>query len=854
MNSSPNLPEAAALEGLCFHCGSAIERGVQITAVVEGRAQAMCCHGCAAVAEAIEAAGLTDFYRQRATVGALPGAPPVPPEVDLAVYDDPRLWPGYVSGDEGSPSEVSLLLEGVTCQACVWLNERRLAHLPGVRSVQANYATRRLRVAFDHSVLPLSRILATVAELGYRATPFDETRALGALARERRTSLLRVGLAGLFSAQVMMLAFALYGEGELSADWAAFFNAASALLALPVVTWCAWPFYAGALRDLRSRRLGMDVPVALGVLAAFAGSVHAAFSGGQVWWDSATMFVFLLLTGRHLELLARSGAESASLELARMTPAIAHRLAIDADTADADAREEDVPVAALALGDYLRVRPGETIPVDGTVIAGASSVDQSLLTGESTPIARQPGDRLIGGTQNLESPLEMRVDAIGEATLLAGLGRLLERAQGGKSRVTELADRYAGWFIAAVLLLATTVLVHGLASGSDSALARTIAVLVATCPCALSLATPATVVAATTRWFRLGLLATRPHTVEALARARHFVFDKTGTLTEGRPAVVSIRTYRGLDEGAALDLAVSLAQASEHPLSRALVAAAGGMGGTAATTALRSVPGGGLTATVAGRQLVLGSPTFVLRTVGAVVDAAASDSACETGDTPVVLADENGLIAQFALRDRLRDGAATLIAGLRAEGCRISLYTGDAEAPARAVAIALGIEDVAFGLSPEEKLRRVQALTADGTTVAMVGDGVNDAPVLAAATVSVAMGQGTALARSAADAIFLGGNLARLLEARATSRKSLVIIRENLLWALAWNVGVLPAAAGGWLSAWFAALGMSMSSLLVVLNSTRVARATSPVESARSDTAAGNPAKPASSPPAERPA
>jgi Cu2+-exporting ATPase len=773
----------------------------------------MCCHGCAAVAEAIEAAGLADFYRQRASVGALPVGPPLPPGFDLGVYDDPRLWPGFVQGGEGAPAEVSLLLEGVTCQACVWLNERRLMRLPGVSSVQANYATRRLRVAFDPAAVPLSRLLATVAELGYRATPFDEQRALGALARERRSSLIRVGLAGLFSSQVMMLAFALYTQGELAPADTDFFNAVSALLTLPVVTWCAWPFYAGALRDLRSGRLGMDVPVALGVLAAFGGSVHAALAGGEVWWDSATMFVFLLLTGRHLELLARSGAESASLELARMTPAVAHRI-----PSAPDAAEEDVPVASLASGDRLRVRPGETIPVDGTVLDGRSSVEQALLTGESTPLARGPGDAVIGGTQNLEGPLVIRVDAVGEATLLAGLGRLLERAQGGKSRVTELADRYAGWFIAGVLLLAGGVLAHGLASGSDSALARTIAVLVATCPCALSLATPATVVAATTRWFRLGLLATRPHAVEALGRAQHFVFDKTGTLTEGRPALGSARLHGELDAPAALALAASLAEGSEHPLARALVAAAG-PGARPLAEALESVPGGGLAATVAGRRVVLGSPAFV----GTRLGITPPPDACEPGDTPVLLADLDGPIATFGLRDRIRPGAETLVRGLRAQGCRVTLLTGDAEPPAQAVAARLGIDAVEAGLSPAGKLARMQAFTAGGATVAMVGDGVNDAPVLAAATVSVAMGQGTALARSAADAIFLGSDLTRLLEARATARRALAVIRENLFWALAWNVGVLPAAAGGWLSAWLAALGMSGSSLLVVLNALRVA-------------------------------
>ncbi|HAZ61519.1 MAG TPA: hypothetical protein DCY89_08105, partial [Gammaproteobacteria bacterium] len=314
-----------------------------------------------------------------------------------------------------------------------------------------------------------------------------------------------------------------------------------------------------------------------------------------------------------------------------------------------------------------------------------------------------------------------------------------------------------------------------------------------------------------------GLLATRPHAVEALGRASHFVFDKTGTLTEGRPALASTHPHGDLDPAGALALAATLAQASEHPLSRALVAAAGGSARTAAE-AVENVPGGGLTAALAGRRVVLGSPAFVQQSLGITLPA----DPCADGDTPVLLADANGPIATFGLRDRLRPGAPQLIQGLKARGCRVTMLTGDAAAPAQAVARRLGIDEVEAGLSPAGKLARLEAFTAGGATVAMVGDGVNDAPVLAAATVSVAMGQGTALARSAADAIFLGSDLERLLAARDTGRRALAIIRENLAWALVWNIGVLPAAAGGWLSAWLAALGMSGSSLLVVLNALRV--------------------------------
>lgn len=808
-----SLAELKALAD-CFHCGEPVPHGLLLTARVAGEARPMCCHGCAAVAEAIEAAGLSDFYRQRSALGARAAPPPLQVESSLGLYDDPRFTAGHLQSVGPHAVEVALLLEGVTCQACVWLNERRLAALSGVQEVVANYSTRRLRVRFDPGQVALSKLLQTVAELGYRAAPYEATRAAAEHRIERQRSLMRVGIAGLCSMQVMMVAFALYTQDDLGRDWTRFFNGVSLLLCAPVVGWCAWPFHAGAWRDLRGGRLGMDVPVSLGILAAFAGSLHGAWTGGEVWWDSATMFVFLLLSGRHVELVARHAAESTALELTRMTPALAHRL----EPAAGSWREEDVPVAALAQGDRIRVRPGELIPADATVLSGRSSVEQALLTGESMPVARGPGDAVTGGTLNLESPLELRVDAVGEETLLAGLRRLLERAQSGKSRITELADRWAGWFIAAVLLLSALVAMLGLAAGDPTTLARTIAILVATCPCALSLATPATVIAVSSRWLRLGLLATRAHAVETFARATHIVFDKTGTLTEGSPRLLAVRPRTGLSGDEALAMAAALAAHSEHPLSRALVAAAPA-GPRLLATDVQSTPGLGLVGIIGNTRLALGAPGFAAGQFGRP-PVTTTDS-----HTVAVLADTSGELARFSFADTLRSGAAELVAELERRGVLVLMLTGDGPGPAAEIAGLTGIRDWQASLRPEDKLAHVRRLLDSGAVVAMVGDGLNDAPVLAAASVSIAMGQGTPLARSAADAVFMGQDLQPLSECHRVARHGLAVIRQNLAWAVVWNLAVLPAAAGGVLSAWVAALGMSLSSALVILNAARLVRA-----------------------------
>ncbi|HQA25265.1 MAG TPA: heavy metal translocating P-type ATPase [Candidatus Competibacteraceae bacterium] len=814
--SLPSAP-AAAEETSCFHCGLPVPLGSHFTVAIDGQARSMCCHGCAAVADAIMAAGLSDFYRHR-TVNSRRPEDLIPEQLrGLELYDRADLQQSFVRAEDAHVREASLILEGIVCAACVWLSEHHVGQLPGVLEFRVNYSTHRARVRWDERQTRLSEILKAIAAIGYIAHPFDPSRQEALQKRERAVALRRLAVAGLCSMQVMMIAVGLYaGEYQGMEVWIRdFLRWICLILAIPVVTYSAMPFYTAAWRDLRNGRLGMDVPVALAVLAAFAASVWYTWQGGgEVYYDSVTMFVFFLLTGRFLEMTARHRAGQISEALVRMLPATATRL-------DADGSESVVPIAELVPGDRVLVRPGETIPADGRVEDGASSVDESLLTGESLPVPRQRGEALIGGAVNVESPLVMRVEKVGADTVLSAIVRLLDRAQGEKPRLALLADRIAGWFVAALLAVAAGVfLTWWSLRDFDTAFRIMLSVLVVTCPCALSLATPTAIIAATGALTRLGVLTTRGHALETLARTTHVIFDKTGTLTYGRPQVVAVEPVgAGLEPRRCLALAAALERGSEHPIGRALTAAAGAA--TEAATDLRNTPGSGVEGWIGGRRYRVGRPEFVL---AASDRAVVSRTDLGVSSTWVALGDDSGPLAWFELTDTLRPGAAAAVSALKARGLVVELLSGDRPEAVAHVAEELAIARAEGGLSPQDKLDRLRTLQDQGAIVAMVGDGVNDAPVLAAAQISLAMGSGTQLAHATADMILLSERLDHLVSGVDMARRALVIMRENFAWAIGYNLVALPLAAGGWLAPWMSALGMSFSSLLVVVNALRLRR------------------------------
>lgn len=823
-NSAP--PNGAAgNSGSCFHCGLPVPPGACYPIEADGLHEPACCHGCQAVAQAILRSGHGDYYRHRTVLPERAESPDALDAIlnDLKLYDLPDIQRSFVHQEGGGVREASLILEGIVCAACVWLNEQHIASLPGVVRADINYATRRARVHWDDTIIHLSQILMAIRDIGYGAYPFDPERQEAVFARERRSALRRLFIAGLGAMQVMMYAVPGYlaAPGDMSPDISALMRWASLFLTLPVVTYAAAPFFQGAWRDLKKGRAGMDVPVALGVGGAFAASLWATVTGGgEVYFDSVAMFVFFLLAGRFVEFSVRRRSGEAAESLVKMLPPGANRLV---DYPDGDGVER-VAVSQLMVGDRLLVKPGESVPADGEVMAGESSVDEALLTGESRPVPKQAGDAVTGGTVNVESPLWMKVSGVGQDTVLSGIVRLLDRAQGEKPRIARVADRAAAWFVGGLLAVAGAVGLVWYRIDPTQAFWVTVSVLVVTCPCALSLATPAALTAATGRLTRLGLLVTRGHTLETLSQATHVVLDKTGTVTTGAMALADIHALGSWPGDRCLAVAAALERASEHPIGKALCRAAVDRGVADGQVAgVKGMPGKGMTGELGGREIRLGAPAFVAALHGQPLPKSLGRTG--VGESLVTLGDSAGWLAVFTVRDELRPDAASLVADLKQMGMKVWLLSGDGPDAVAGVARMLDVDEARASLSPEDKMRLVQALQAEGAVVAMVGDGVNDAPVLATASVSVAMGGGTDVAQASADMVLLSDRLDRLRAGLETARFTARVIRQNLAWAVFYNLAAVPAAALGLVTPWMAGIGMSMSSLLVVLNALRIARA-----------------------------
>lgn len=804
----------------CFHCGLPVSGGPQYFVPqyfvrIDDIEQPLCCAGCQAVAEAIIASGLTDYYRHRSSMPASPREA-LPADLQaLGLFDHPKFQESFVReiDAQAGEREADLILEGITCAACVWLNEQHIARLPGVTAVQVNYATRRARIRWREGAIRLSRILEAVEAIGYHAYPYDAKHSGELAQRERKTALWRLLVAGFGMMQVMMYAYPAYiaGEGELSAQAASIMRWASLILTLPVVGYSAAPFFARAWRDLRMRRLGMDVPVALGIGSAFLASVWATLSGqGEVYFDSVAMFVFFLLGGRFLELLARQRAVRGAETLARLVPHFARRI-------EADGSEQQVLAEALSAGDRVRILPGETVVVDGLIESGQSELDESWLTGESRPQLRSVGDEVMAGSINRGSALLVRASATGESTRVATIRRLMETAATQRPKLAEFADRIAARFVLLVLLLAALTALWWWHVDPARALWAAVSVLVVSCPCALSLATPAALTVATGAFARAGLLVTHSHAIETLARVTHFVFDKTGTLSTGRMTLTDVICHDGYEATTVLAIAAALERHSEHAIARAILVVH--TGPDLLADEVHVVSGQGVQGRVAGKRWALGKASFV----AALAGVAMPERFAGAGESEIFLAGEAEWCAAFRMQDPLRDDALTSVNEL-ARNARISLFSGDAEAPVRRVAQVLGIDDARAAMSPEDKHAAVKALQDAGAVVAMLGDGVNDAPVLAQAHVSLAMAGGTDLARSQADIVLLQDRLAAVTDARRLSRRTLSIIRQNLIWAAAYNLIMIPAAMAGWITPLGAGIGMGASSLFVVLNALRIAR------------------------------
>lgn len=798
----------------CYHCGSDVPPETHYFTRIQGDDRRMCCPGCQAVAETIVAGGLDNFYQHRGDETSPTGDISRLEELtrELALYDRPEVQKTFVRGLGSEELDATLVIEGISCAACIWLLEHHVSSQPGVVRFSVNLTNHRAHLVWNPEQVKLSTLLQEIIHVGYKAHPYHPDKEEQLLAKEQKRSLLRLGIAGIGSMQAMMFAAALfaadYSGVPMEAKYELLMRWASMVVSTPVVFYAALPFLRNSIRDIKARHLTMDIPVCIAIWGGYFASVWATvFDTGEIYFESVTMFTFFLLIGRFMEMKARQRTGSAGNALMDLIPASATRLLEDGS-------DELVPATELCSGDRILVKPGHIIPADGVIIKGVSSIDESALTGEYMPLSKRSGDAVVGGTINIESPVEIEVTTVGENSRISSIVRLLDRAQSEKPRIAYIADRVARYFVGATLIVATCVFTAWYFIDPSKAFWITLAVLVVTCPCALSLATPTALTAATGTLRQQGMLITRGHVLEALSKATHIIFDKTGTLTEGRLALQETRSLSQHNPEQLRRLAAALESRSEHPIARAF-----GPWFAQAADEISVTVGQGIEGVIGGRRYRIGKPEYCQQLNGQPLPACPDDER-----QWILLADEDDALGWFALDDQVRREAANAIARIKALGLHVEILTGDNSAAVQRISQRLGIDTISSGMSPEDKLERISQLQREGARVIMVGDGINDIPVLVGAQTSVSMGAATDLAKTNADAVLINNNLMTLADSIEVARKTEVIIKQNLGLSLAYNILALPAASMGLVSPYLASIGMTASSLVVVGNALRLTR------------------------------
>jgi Cu2+-exporting ATPase len=798
----------------CYHCGEPVPTGSNFSVVIESEKQSMCCLGCEAVAHAIVNGGLENYYRFRDGPAARPDDLSDEQQAAFALYDRTDVQDSFVREVENGQREASLAIEGITCAACVWLIEHQMGKTDGVDNVRVNLSNHRATLRWNTDVVDLSKLMALFSAIGFQAFPYQADEQQERLVKEEKKTIRRLIIAGIGMMQAMMFAITLYAGAfeDMEEQYVMLFRWLSLIVATPVIIYSAQPFFKAAFRDLRTRHLSMDVPVSLAIGVAFAASAWATITNsGEVYFDSVSMFTFFLLFGRYLEMRARHRIGRSGNALNTLIPTSTTRLI--------DNEEEVILTRELSEGDILLVKPGHTVPADGEIIEGRSSLNESALTGEYMPVSKQAGDKVLAGTMNTESPLKVRVEKTGHNARVASIVHLLDRAFSERPKTAEITNRVAHWFVLAVLVSTCAVGLYWSQHRPEDAFWIVLSVLVVTCPCALSLATPTALTTSTNALREKGLLVTRGHVIETLAQATRIVFDKTGTLTEGRLVLTDTRTLVAtLDNDEALKLAAALERSSEHPIARAFDE----YRGYYLAEEVTSTPGKGLEGIILGDTYRIGTADFVIgKAVTENTDSNLPTPPSED-DQWLLLGKNRQPIAWFAIGDHIRSDAKQAISSLKTLGLEVDLLSGDQSGAVKTVADQTGISNVHSGASPEDKLAYIRQLQAQGEKIIMVGDGVNDVPVLAGADISIAMGGATDLAKTSADALLMASHLQRIADSIQVSRKTRKIIRQNLSWALLYNLTALPLAAAGIIPPYLAAIGMSASSLIVVINALRL--------------------------------
>ena len=898
------------LAGHCFHCGDPVPQP-PFHAKILGKPREMCCMGCQLASQSIVEAGLEQYYLDRSEINRTASLPTQ--LTRLEAYDHDEIKSQFVYAQDGL-SVAELSVNNLRCAACTWLIESRLDELEGISKCQVNLTNQRMRVIWNEDKLPISRILATINEIGYEAKPYRQDTHEAMLARHNNQMLIRLGIAALGSMQAMMYAVAIYfGEySDMLIFQRDFLRWVSLFVSTPVFFYAGVPFFTSAWSAIRARQVNMDVPVSIALIVTFFASLYATITGqGETYYDSVSMFIFFLLAGRYIEHNARLKAATMANDLVVVEPVLVQKIAEDKEAAElilqqlkknelektavnedvsnqvsnldtneastsanptpnfmqsmdanvhqltskiaqdwqlARTQQSALPTAAdeakekqmvtahsLQVGDIILVEAGSEIISDGILLSQTATVSQSLLTGEGDLIIKSQGDYIVGGAQNDSQPFEMLVTALPADSQIGLIDRLMNRAMSEKPKLAQQADKLARWFVARILVLSVLVFIGWYIVDPSQAIWATVAVLVATCPCALSLATPIALTVATNRLASYGFLTTRGHTLQTLAEITHVAFDKTGTLTYGKPNLLNIELLKDNDIATATDeqkdtvlaIAAALEVGSRHPIAHALLTAAYQLH-LPSTQALQHYPAGGVEAMIDGVLYRIGHVDFALSDADndMVIDLVSQRASsavvlsCQQNDSVTWQA-----LACFYFNDKVRDSAKAMLDTLKELGIETVMLTGDPSPQALVLAESLGMHSAYNGLSPTDKVTHIQKLQAEGGVVLMVGDGINDAPVLAAADVSTSIAGAADLAQVSSDSIILNGQIDAITAAKHISDKTERIIKQNFRWALIYNGSVLIPAALGYVPPWLAAIGMSLSSLFVVLNALRLKRA-----------------------------
>jgi Cu2+-exporting ATPase len=812
----------------CFHCSLPIPPDELVTGEVEGEPQQFCCTGCKAVCQAIYEAGLEGFYDRTPDGTSLAPPPDIPRE--LALFDLDEVQEEFV-GELGEEREIHLLIEGIHCAACVWLIEHTLNGLPGIVSAQVNLSGKRLHVKWHNGQLPLSRIIERLGQIGYAAVPYDPELAEGTLKKQNRHLLYRMAFAAFGMMNLMWISIALYA-GANEGEFRGMFHWIGFALATPVLLYSGYPFYKGAWSGLKNFHLGMDLPIAIGASITYLYSVYVTLTGsvvGEVYYDTVVNFLFVILVGRYLEAMSKRQAVAATQRLLDLQPRVA--------TLFQNSEEKVVPIRSVNLGDNVLVKPGERIPVDGRIVEGESGVDESMLTGESQIVKKTPGDEVSAGTINSNGALQIEVLGSLKNTALGRIISLVEEAQASKAPIQCLADQIVPWFVAATLTLATLTFLYWVGSDFEVALLAATSVLIITCPCAFGLATPMSIAVASGLGAKYGILVKNGEVLETLSSINHVIFDKTGTLTEGGMSVVAIHTEQNQWREEAETCAAEVAQLmrrlgamerfAEHPSAQAVLDWLEGQEldhRGLKVESFRYQPGQGVVAQVDGQTLLAGNQA--LMQAHQVSDSANFDNLADElgrqGIGSIRVAAEGRQVALVAIEDRIRADARGLIDSLKQEGMKLTLLTGDRQQAAEAIAERLGGLNVIAEVMPAEKDRVVKSLQEQGERVAMVGDGVNDAPALVRADVGIAMGSGTDVSIASADIVLMSSELEKVRLAIGLSRRTLLTIRQNIGISILYNIIMVPLAMAAIVTPLVAAISMPMSSLAVIGNSARI--------------------------------